>query len=439
MLTQAQLEKSLLALSIHDYKVAELLTTMLTEDYFEDPVHKRVFIALKRLVDTHSYIDPFSVATSIQDFDGNLLKLTSFGFENLDGQAREKIALERIKMLKRVMLAKSLAKRLSELASSAVRSPNNLAEVIAEAENAIGEVLAKFELDEDQELPLLTQVKSLLNREKQGVVTGIPTLDNALLSAAPGDLFVVAGRTSVGKTAFAIQLAIKSALTGKRVVYVTLEMRQQEILSRFLAHSGMFPLGWFSSKRLSLIKPLALSIRLFNQLHIEIVDPSINPEAFDVPQLAMILQKFAPHIVIIDYLHLMASAKDDGMVEALSDLSRELKRLALRFGCIIVGLSQINRTAQASEADLEQIYYSSAIAHAASQVVMLRPMQIPPIPLPAFQEENSKIRPINLALTKNRNGPTVTVPALFIAPLMRFVELDQTTIPIGGGKNVKGK
>jgi replicative DNA helicase len=135
----------------------------------------------------------------------------------------------------------------------------------------------------------------------------------------------------------------------------------------------------------------------------------------------------------------MASAKDDGMVEALSDLSRELKRLALRFGCIIVGLSQINRTSQASEADLEQIYYSSAIAHAASQVLMLRPMQTPPIQLPAFQE-NSKIRPINLALTKNRNGPTVTVPALFIAPLMRFVELDETiTIPIGGGKNVKGK
>jgi replicative DNA helicase len=439
MLTQAQLEKSLLSLAIHDYKVAELLTTMLTEDYFEDPVHKKVFVALKKLVDTQSYIDPFSVATSIQDFDGSLLKLTNFGFENLDGQAREKIALERIKMLKRVTLAKSLAKRLSELASSAIRSPNNLTEVIAEAENAIGEVLARFELDESDELPLLAQVRSLLNREKQGVVTGLPTLDSALVSAAPGDLFVVAGRTSVGKTAFAIQLAIKSALTGKRVVYVTLEMRQQEILARFLAHSGMFPMGWFSSKRASLIKPLALSIRLFNQLRIEIVDPSINPEAFDVPQLAMILQKFSPQIVIIDYLHLMASAKDDGMVEALSDLSRELKRLALRFGCIIVGLSQINRTAQASEADLEQIYYSSAIAHTASQVVMLRPMQMPPIQLPAFQEENSKIRPINLALTKNRNGPTVTVPALFIAPLMRFVELDQITIPIGGGKNVKGK
>jgi replicative DNA helicase len=66
-------------------------------------------------------------------------------------------------------------------------------------------------------------------------------------------------------------------------------------------------------------------------------------------------------------------------------------------------------------------------------------MQTPPIQLPAFQEENPKIRPINLALTKNRNGPTVTVPALFIAPLMRFVELDQNITPIGGGKNVKGK
>jgi replicative DNA helicase len=106
----------------------------------------------------------------------------------------------------------------------------------------------------------------------------------------------------------------------------------------------------------------------------------------------------------------MASAKDEGMVEALAELSRELKRLALRYRCVIVGLSQINRTAHASEADLEQIYYSSALGHAASQVLMLRPQE-----KDKDKSEKDNTRDIECAIVKNRNGPIVKVHDRFLS------------------------
>jgi replicative DNA helicase len=104
------------------------------------------------------------------------------------------------------------------------------------------------------------------------------------------------------------------------------------------------------------------------------------------------------------------------MVEALAELSRELKRLALRYRCVIVGLSQINRTANASEADIEQIYYSSALGHAASQVLMLRPQE--------KGKDRSAIdntRQVECALVKNRNGPLAKVMTVFCPSVMRFV------------------
>jgi replicative DNA helicase len=80
-------------------------------------------------------------------------------------------------------------------------------------------------------------------------------------------------------------------------------------------------------------------------------------------------------------------------------------------------LSQINRTAHASEADLEQIYYSSALGHAASQVLMLRPQEKEK---DKDKSEKNNTRDIECAIVKNRNGPLVKVMTVFCPSVMRF-------------------
>jgi len=239
------LEQALISLALHDRQVAEMITSSLTEDQFTNPTAKMIFRILRKLVSSHQAIDPFQVAMSLPVNERKfILQISAMGLENLDGTAREEAARQWVKLLIKERLAEEFSNRLAQLAARAKETPNALQEIIAEAENAIGEVLARYPIEES-EIPMLSELMPLLNRERDTVRTGLPSIDHALLSASPGDLFIIAGRTSVGKTAFAIQLSIQSSIVNRKIVYVTLEMNKSEILARFCSFIGFIPVGWF--------------------------------------------------------------------------------------------------------------------------------------------------------------------------------------------------
>lgn len=415
MTDRADIEQALIALALLDNAVADLLVPI-PEDYFSNYVFRQVLSILKEKRARGEVCDVFTVASMLDVRERQVVvDAVATGLASLDGQAKEALAKNYIKLLQKRKIAQDLAVSFKEFAQQLTAKPFELDGILLQAQQAIGEALARYQTD-DQQLPTPLEDLRPLFVQGQSIKTGIWELDRALRSTMPGDLFVVAGRTSVGKTAFAIQLAIQSAIMGKKVLYVSLEMRKSEIFARFLSHLGFIPVGWFFSPRESMLKPLAVALNRFRLLPIQIIDSSAYSSAFDTPQLAIALQTHAPDIAIVDYLHLMASAKEDGMVVALSELSRELKQLALRQQCIIVGLSQINRTADASDADIEQLYYSSALGHTASQVLMLRPKKEN-----KEKEAELKFRFIELALVKNRNGPTCRVRSIFYPSVMRFV------------------
>lgn len=414
-----ELERAIISLALLDPKAAEIVIN-LEEDFFADTVMRKAFTILKSMKTENpdTPCDVFTVAALIPDERERriLFDTVALGYQHLDGQAKEQLALQYVRQLAKTKVARDLVAALSQTITQLRNNPQELEAHLAHLEGLVGEAIVKLPNIVDSELPD-TDMKALHEafRRDQLILFGIPVIDDAIRSAAPGDLFVIAGRTSVGKTALAIQASVHSALNGRKVLYVTLEMRRSEILVRFYSHIGFVKMDWiFNPKaKSSQVRQLALAMNIFKQLPIKIVDPSAYSEAFDTPQLAIAMQSYSPDIVVVDYLHLMASAKDEGMVEALTELSRELKRLALRYNCVIVGISQINRTAQASEADIEQIYYSSSLAHAASQILMIRPKKDPsPIP---------DVRDVELALVKNRNGPTWSTKAVFIPKVMRFV------------------
>lgn len=410
-----ELERALIALALLDRKACDIVLN-LDETYFDDPVMKQAFIALKSFKTTNpnADCDIFTLASMLTDEHAkkSLFQVSMLGYQSFDGQVKERLATEFVRQLTKAKIAKDLRVTLNDVSSKLISNPHELAVHLSRLQDAIGQALVRLADISDDEDDEFVEFREIFSRKEQLVVSGIPTLDDALRSVVKGDLFVVAGRTSVGKTALAIQLAANSALMGKKVLYVTLEMKRSEIFSRFLSHIGFVRMNFFfnpSHRQTHVLKQLALAYNTFKRLNIKIIDSSAYSEAFDTPQLALAMQSFSPDIVVIDYLHLMA-AKDEGMVEALAELSRELKRLALRYDSVIIGLSQINRTAEASEADLENIYYSSALGHAASQVLMIRPKQV---------ADNYRI--VELALTKNRNGRVVAVKSVFCPAVMRFV------------------
>jgi replicative DNA helicase len=411
-----ELEQALIALAVIDRQVAEFLADY--GEIFTDPIHKRIFDEIRDSISRNESINPFVIATRLPEPCRKILRTSlQLALETLDSQSRIALARDYIVELAKHQIAQKLATQLGELSKQLQTQPKILEDALAEAQSAIGEALVRY-TSLDSADPEFEDLREIFNRPSEIIKTGIPELDSALKSTAPGDLFVIAGRTSVGKTAFAIQMAVESALAQRKVLYISLEMRRSEMIARFLSHIGFVNLGFFFAPRPHDANALLVlrTHKFLKQLPIKVIDASAFSESFDTPQLAIALQTHTPDIVIIDYLHLMASAKDEGMVEALAELSRELKRLALRYRCVIVGLSQINRTANASEADIEQIYYSSALGHAASQVLMLRPQE--------KGKDRSAIdntRQVECALVKNRNGPLAKVMTVFCPSVMRFV------------------
>jgi replicative DNA helicase len=407
-----ELEQALIALAVIDKQVAEFLSSC-GDEIFTDPVYKSIFNEIRSLISHSGSINPLIIAARLSESHRKILRSSlQLALETLDSQSRIALARDYVVELAKRQIAQKLATQLGELSRQLQSQPKILEEALAEVQAAVGEALVRYS-SLDSTDPEFEDLREIFNRPSEVIKTGIPELDSALKSTAPGDLFVIAGRTSVGKTAFAIQMAVESALVQRRVLYVSLEMRKSEMVARFLSHIGFVNPGFFFAPRPhDANAPLTLqTYKFLKQLPIKIIDASAFSETFDTPQLAIALQTYSPDIVVIDYLHLMASAKDEGMVEALAELSRELKRLALRYRCVIVGLSQINRTAHASEADLEQIYYSSALGHAASQVLMLRPKET---------IGTTNLRYVECAIVKNRNGPITKALTVFCPSVMRF-------------------
>jgi replicative DNA helicase len=439
-----ELERALIALSVIDAEIAQKVIQAVSEDDFADALSQKVFQALRQSR-PDEIPSPFALATRLSPNDrAQFLTLLEMGYQSLDGDERRSLAEALIAEVRKAAVARAAKERLQRAIQDCEDS-QKIDALLSSLASDLMTLQARLPHRKETALPSPTdilQIAAAVSQRETYPVTGIPKLDECLASLSPGDLFIVAGRTSIGKTAFAIQMAVHAAVHNRRVLYVSLEMRKEELLLRFLSHLSFQPVGDFYRPPRpysdSDPRPAAFELATTFAAHylaalpIHIIDSSAYPEAFDIPHLATQLHTTQAKFIVIDYLHLMASAKDEGMPTALADLAKDLKRLAIQHDAVIVGLSQINRTVDASQASLENLYYSSALAFAASQVLMIRPAKKTRESVSEDEEEEEEekqskqkeqeLTPIvHLALDKNRNGPVGRVKARFLKRLMRFV------------------
>jgi replicative DNA helicase len=435
-----ELERALIALSVIDVEIAQKVIQAVSEDDFADTLSQKVFRALRqsRPDDIPS---PFALATKLPLTDrAQFLALLETGYQSLDGDERRSLAEALVAEVRKAAVARAVQARLQR-AIEECKDPQQVDAMLSSLASDLMALQARLPHRKETALPSPTdilQIAAAVSERATYPVTGIPKLDECLVSLSPGDLFIVAGRTSIGKTAFAIQMAVHAAVHNRRVLYVSLEMRKEELLLRFLSHLSFQPVGDLYRPPRPYSdndpKPAAFELATTFAAHylaalpIHIVDSSAYPEAFDIPHLATLLHTTQAKFIVIDYLHLMASAKDEGMPTALADLAKDLKRLAIQHDAVIVGLSQISRTVGPEAATLEHLYYSSALAFAASQVLIIRPVKKKKAEGASEEEEQGgeeqqqEFAPIvRLALEKNRNGPVGRVKARFLKRLMRFV------------------
>lgn len=276
--------------------------------------------------------------------------------------------------------------------------------------------LSTFEITSlSDTLEIVRKESEELAKKERLALTGIPLIDE-YAPFEEGKFVVIGARPSVGKSAFTQNLALNFARTGGKVLFVSLEMNERDLMARFFAiHSGE-PVNKFSKiKRSSLDARGAEeqqdlifeSCGDFSQVYNDNLT-ILHEERITSSKLAGILrhnknyQKY--DLIIVDYIQLLADPVTRGMTNAqrVGDISRNLKILAGEQKACVIGVVQLNRSAEGVEPALHHIKDSGSIEQDANAVLLLN------------RERDAKSA--TLFLSKNREGQANISRSLIYTP-----------------------
>ncbi len=257
-----------------------------------------------------------------------------------------------------------------------------------------------------------------------GISTGFRDLDKYTMGLQPGDLFIIAGRPSMGKTAFALSIAGQLVNDEIPSVLFSLEMSARSIMYRMISLLGKVELKkLFEAKNLSDsdFNEIENSLSLLSRSKFFIDDTSsLSPS--EILSRSRKLKRENPDlgVIFIDYMQLMkADTKNDNRVSEMSEISRSLKALAKEIDVPVVALSQLNRapeTRTGKRPVLADLKDSGAIEQDADIVTFVfRAEQY------EKDHENRGLAIIDIA--KHRNGPTGSVKLNFSERYTKFQDL----------------
>ena len=336
---------------------------------------------------------------------------------------------------------KSYARRMIRLAETIAeqgyKGEQTSAELMQEAEAEIFKLSESFTSGKNNSTRsifdiMMDTLKDIEKASKSGgKITGIPTgfrdLDAMIAGLQPSDLVLIAARPSMGKTAFALNIAEYAALKkGITTAIFSLEMSDGLLAKRLLSMDSMVDSQKIRTGQFSSIdewREISESANRYAKSHLFIDDtPGIT-----LTQLRTKCRKLkAQHglqLVFIDYLQLMAGeGRSNGRQEEISMISRGLKAIAREIECPIVALSQLSRGPEGRNDKrpmLSDLRESGAIEQDADVVMFLYRDEY-------YNKDQSEKKGITeVIIGKQRNGPVGTVELRWIDSLTKFANLEK--------------
>ena len=426
-------ERAVLGGILLEHEAATKAIEIVLPEAFYRPAHARIFRAMISLFTRHEPIDIMTLSEELRkagdlESTGGIATLTELvdsvpTAANIDYYA--KIVLEKY-------ILRQLIHASSEITGECYRAEDTAGTILDEAEQKI------FRVSESRVSQGFLHIKDILKErfeeiqrihESREAITGLSTgfvdLDKYTAGFHPSDLVIVAGRPSMGKTSFALNIAQHIGLEEKKPVAIfSLEMSKELLVQRILCAEAQVDAqkvrrGFTSAKD---IESLTNAAGLLSEAQIFIDDtPAIT--TLDIRARTRRLK--AEHdlsMVVIDYLQLArASERTDNRQQEISAISRSMKALAKELSIPVVALSQLSRAVESRGGDkrpmLSDLRESGAIEQDADLVLFLfRPEFYDP----GDPEKEGKAE---LIIGKQRNGPTGTVNLYFEKQYTRFRSL----------------
>ena len=312
--------------------------------------------------------------------------------------------------------------RLAEVADSAIqRGFSNIPEIVA---SSFGSIDALYEQ----------------GREVTGLATHYIEFDKMTSGLQNSELIIIAARPSMGKTAWAINIAQNCAVKdGKVVAVFSLEMSKESLLRRMLASEAMvgsrkLQTGFIPREDKG--KLIAALDRLMNSKMFIDDTPGITLAEMRAKARRLRQQEGALDLIVIDYLQLMtgsagtSKAKFENRTQEVSSISRGLKALAKELGVPVIALSQLSRGSEQRTGDkkplLSDLRESGSIEQDADVVAFIHREEY-------YDRENEDVKgQAEIIIAKQRNGPTGSVKLAYLNDFTRFENLDTSHSDSGG-------
>ena len=418
------------AILLDNAVIAQAIEHVKPEDFYS-PFHRRVYAAMIALFEKQRQIDPILIGEELKkegalETIGGVSTITNltFGlphFTNVD---------EYVRVVRDKAMMRNLVRTCNAITSEALEEALDAETVVDNAEQQIFALAeARTRQSFSRIAPIADRVLARVKEHAEqggshgisGLSTGFYELDEYLSGLQRTDLVIVAGRPSMGKTAFCLNIAQNAALQkGAIVALFSLEMSKEQLVTRMLASEAKVNAHRFRTGQLMTYEweRLAGAVGVLSDARIHIDDtPGISVLEMRAKCRRLAAEQKGLDLIVIDYLQLMGGGKrTESRQQEVSQISRELKALAKELDVPVVALSQLSRAPEARNPPkplMSDLRESGSIEQDADVVAFIYREDYY-----GETEENRGLAEVILA--KQRNGPTGTVKLAFLKEFTRF-------------------
>ncbi|MDR2881155.1 MAG: replicative DNA helicase [Azoarcus sp.] len=411
-------------------RIADLVTG---EDFYRDD-HRRIYQHITKLIDVGK---PADVVTVFESLEKNGEAEQAGGLAYLAEIADNTPSAANIRRYAEIVHERAILRKLvavgDEIAASALAPSGKDAKVLLDEAEArvfeIAEAGARHSVGFQSIQPLLRQVvdrvQELFDRDNPSEVIGIPTgfvdLDAKTSGLQPSDMLIIAGRPSMGKTSFALNIAEHVAVEKRLPVAIfSMEMPGNQLATRFISSVGRIDMQKIRNGRLSDDdwQRLTMAMGKLYEAPIYIDEtPGLNPIDLRARARRLARQCGRLGLIVVDYLQLMNGAREaDNRATELSEISRSVKALAKELNVPILALSQLNRSLEQrpnKRPVMSDLRESGAIEQDADLIMFIYRDEV-------YNPDSQDKGTAELIIGKHRNGPTGMVRMTFLGEYTRF-------------------
>lgn len=425
-------EQSVLGGLLLDNESWDSIADRINEDDFYRKEHKLIFAGIRALSGKEA---PFDVITLSELLEKRGELADAGGMAYIGGLAAETPSAANISAYADIVREQSVLRQLIRVGTDIANigfqpGERSASDLLQEAERRVFAIAEQSQRNNSGPKPIKQLLASAVDRidflygqegHITGRATGLTDFDEMTSGLQPSDLIIVAGRPSMGKTTFAMNLAENVAIKSKMpVVIFSMEMPGEQLAMRMISSLGRIDQHRVRTGKLEDDEwpRVTSAINLLTDTQMVIDDtPALTPTEVRA-RCRRLVREYGPlGLIVLDYIQLMrGSDGSKNRVEEVSEISRSLKALAKELNVPVIALSQLNRSLEQrpnKRPIMSDLRESGGIEQDADVIVFIYRDEV-------YNKESADKGVAEIIIGKQRNGPIGTVRLTFLGQFTRF-------------------